>query len=873
MLPALALLVATVGVPTDSLTAKGVSRQLADYRAARIHDVHYDLKLDVTGRDTAAGHVVIRFARTRDGDAILDFRGLRLGAPAVNGRPTTLAGDGAHLRIPAALLRDGENSVEMDFLSAIRPAGASIIRYHDSNDGADYLYTLLVPSDANALFPCFDQPDLKARVTLTLVTPRGWKALGNGPLVSIDSGGAALTQRFRESDRISTYLIAFAAGPWATRSSVVRGRPITMYVRASRAREAEADTLIELNGAAIDWLERYTARPFPFQKFDFLLAPAFPFGGMEHPGAVFYNEESFIYREPPTRAQLLGRQATIYHEVSHQWFGDLVTMRWFDDLWLKEGFATYIAAVMQNDLSPQANSWRTFFLRNKPIAYATDASRGTTPVWQSLENLDQAKSNYGAIVYNKAPGILKQLNYLVGDTAFRNGLRDYLARHAYANATWADLLAAVGSSARAVDGESGLASWGRSYILRAGMPVITQRVLVGPNTWTLELAQAPAQMLSGAAPWPIRTRVLIVDSSGGSRTVPMLLTASRTTQTFAGPRPAFVFANAGDQAYALVRLDSTSERWAERHVGEIADPLQKAMTWSAMWDLVRDARLPPARFVRTALRELPSERDDQLAPFVAGRLARAVDAYLCDADKATLSAEAERVFVSDAGDTTRSYSVRKSQLDALIGLARSPAVLSHLDAALDSATIFGLPLRAPTRWSIVTRLVSLDAASASARLVAETRRDSTSEGRRRAFVAGAARPDSATKAAYWHRYFDDRTLNEDWVTASLGAFNDSDQEVLTRRYLVPALDTLPWIQRNRRIFFLGSWLNAFMSGQQSAASLGLVEGFLRAHPGMQKDLREKILQSEDELERTVRIRRRCDQARVTSRPFDRLSAG
>jgi aminopeptidase N len=860
MLPALALLlVAAVGAPTDSLTAKGVSRQLADYRAARIHDVHYDLKLDVTNRDTAGGHVVIRFARTRDGDAILDFRGLRLGPPTVNGRATTLTGDGAHLRIPAVLLREGENSVEVDFLSAIGPAGASIIRYHDSNDGADYLYTLLVPSDANALFPCFDQPDLKARVTLTLVTPRRWKALGNGSLVSIDSGGAALTQRFRESDPISTYLIAFAAGPWATRSAVVHGRPITMYVRASRAREAEADTLIGLNGAAIDWLERYTARPFPFQKFDFLLAPAFPFGGMEHPGAVFYNEESFIYREPPTRTQLLGRQATIYHEVSHQWFGDLVTMRWFDDLWLKEGFATYIAAVMQNDLSPQANSWRTFFLRNKPIAYATDASRGTTPVWQSLENLDQAKSNYGAIVYNKAPGILKQLNYLVGDTAFRNGLREYLARHAYANATWADLLLAVGSAARAAVGESGLTSWGRAYILRAGMPVITQRVLVDRDRWTLELTQAPAQTLSGAAPWPIRTRVLIVDSSGRSRTIPMLLTTSRTTQTFAGPRPGFVFANAGDQAYALVRLDSASVRWAEAHVGEIADPLQKAMTWSAMWDLVRDAQLAPARFVRTALRELPNERDDQLAPFVAGRLARAVDAYLCEADRTALSAEAERVYASDAGDTTRSYSVRKSQLDALIGLARSPTTLAHLDAALDSATIFGLPLRAPTRWSIVTRLVSLDAASAPARLVAEARRDSTSEGRRRAFVAGAARPDSATKAAYWHRYFNDRTLNEDWVTASLGAFNDSDQEVLTRRYLVPALDTLPWIQRNRRIFFLGSWLSAFMSGQRSAASLDLVEGFLRAHPGMQKDLREKILQSEDELERTVRIRRSCDQ--------------
>ena len=854
MLAALALLLA-VTAPADSLTAKGISRQLAEYRATRVRHVRYELRLDVSRRDTAGGHVVVRFDRTREGDAILDFRGLRLGSPVVNGRATTLSGDGAHLRIPAAMLRPGENTVALNFLSAIAPAGASVIRYHDSTDGADYLYTLLVPSDANALFPCFDQPDLKARVSLTLITPRGWKALGNGALLSSDSvAGAFVTHTFRQSDPISTYLIAFAAGPWATRSATVHGRLITLWVRASRVKEAEVDTLIATNARAIEWLERYTARPFPFQKFDFLLAPAFPFGGMEHPGAVFYNEESFIYREPPTRNQLLGREATIYHEVSHQWFGDLVTMRWFDDLWLKEGFATYIAAVMQNDLSPKANAWRTFFLRNKPVAYATDASRGTTPVWQSLANLDQAKSNYGAIVYNKAPGILKQLNYLVGDTAFRDGLRSYLVTHAYGNATWSDLLGAIGRASG-----KDLAPWGRSYILRPGMPIITQRVIPGRSGWTLELTQAPAQPLSGLAAWPVRTQVFVVDTSGATRTLPMLLADSRTTRTFTGRAPAMVFANAGDQAYALVHLDSASVRWAEAHVGEIADPLQKAMTWSAMWDLVHDARLTPARFVRAALRELPNERDDQLAPFVAGRASRALDAYLCDADKAALLPEAERVLAADAADSTRSYSVRKSQLDALIDLTRSPVILAHLDAALDSATVFGLPLRAPTRWSIVTRLVSLDAPTAPSRMAEEARRDSTSEGRRRAFVAGAARPDSATKAAYWNRYFNDPNLNEDWVTASLGAFNDSDQEALTRRYLVPALDTLPWIQRNRRIFFLGSWLGAFMSGQRSAESLGLVEGFLREHPVMQRDLREKVLQSEDELERTVRIRRGCAQ--------------
>ena len=872
------LLAATVPGHTDSLTTRGVSRQLAQYRAERVADVRYDLALDVTRPDTAIGHVVIRFTRTKPGDAILDFRGYAMGAPTVNGRPTSLKGDGAHLRIPAALLRAGENTIEAGFRSPVAAAGASIIRYHDSTDGADYLYTLLVPSDANLLFPCFDQPDLKARVTLTLTTPRGWKALGNGALLSVDSTSrtGVATHRFRESDPISTYLIAFAAGPWVTSSRVIEGRPVSIWVRASRAKEVEADTLIAINARAIAWLETYTARPFPFQKFDFLLAPAFPFGGMEHPGAVFYNEESFIYREPPTRNQLLGREATIYHEVSHQWFGDLVTMKWFDDLWLKEGFATYIAAVMQDDLSPGANAWRTFYLRNKPVAYATDASRGTTPVWQSLANLDQAKSNYGAIVYNKAPGILKQLNYLVGDTTFKRGLRGYLHDHAYGNATWQDLLSAIGSassspvipqreapsgparpradtSTRAID----LMAWGRDYILRPGMPIVTQRVTPRASSWELELSQSPAQPLSGTKSWPIRTQVLIVDSTGTSRTVPLLLSATRTVRTFPGRAPAFVFANAGDEAYALVHLDSSSTRWAEQHVGEITDPLQKAMTWGALWDLVRDAQLSPERFARVALRELPKERDDQLAPFIVGRLARAIDTYACDGTKAELLPATERILATDAADSSRSYSVRKAQLDALIGLAKSPGVLAHLDAALDSTSILGLPLRAPTRWAIVTHLASLDAPSARARLAFESRRDSTSEGKRRAFVAGAAWPDSAVKADYWHRYFADSTLNEDWVTASLGAFNDPDQEALTRRYLIPALDTLPWIQHNRRIFFLGSWLGSFIGGQRSADALAYVEDFLDTHTDWPQDLREKILQSEDDLERTVRIRRAC----------------
>jgi aminopeptidase N len=305
-----------------------------------------------------------------------------------------------------------------------------------------------------------------------------------------------------------------------------------------------------------------------------------------------------------------------------------------------------------------------------------------------------------------------------------------------------------------------------------------------------------------------------------------------------------------------VQLDDRSLAWIEGHVGTVGDDFLRAMLWGALWDEVRAARLGPSRFVASALRALPTERDDQIVPALVGHVVRAASTYLSDSVRAALLPSVERVLRDGAADTSRSYGVRKSHLDAYVAIARSPAALGDLDTLLDGAAVAGLPLRPPTRWAIVTTLVARGARTADARLAAEARRDSTSEGRRRAFVAGAARADSATKAAYWARYFGDRELNEDWVSASLRAFNDPDQERLTRPYLVPALDSLPWIQRNRRIFFLGGWIGAFVEGQRTRESLHLVDAMLRAHPALPGDLRQKILQSRDELERTVAIRTR-----------------
>lgn len=838
---------------TALFMSPGISHELAEHRAARIRNVRYDLTLDVTRRDTAIGHVAIDFDRTRGGDVILDFRGLSLASPMANGHPIEgLENNGAHLRIPAAELTSGANHLEFDFDAAIAPAGASIIRFHDSADGANYLYTLLVPADANALFPCFDQPDLKARVALTLTTPRAWRAMANGAQQSADTSGDHITYRFSRTKPISTYLIAFAAGPWATFSTQHDGRTITMYVRASRAREVDADTLLALNARALTWLEHYFAQPYPFGKFAFLLAPVFPFGGMEHPGAIFYNESSFIYRERPTLSQQLGREAAIFHEVAHQWFGDEVTMQWFDDLWLKEGFATYMAAKMQAALDPRADAWKTFYLRNKPAAYAVDVTDGTTPIWQSLANLDQAKSNYGAIVYNKAPGVLKQLEYLVGSSAFQRGLRHFVHAHAYGNATWRDLLGAVGDAAH-----RSLTAWGKAYILRPGVSIIDQQLTIRDGRIArLALVQHPARPLSGPGPWPIKLDVIVGYRDRAPVRIPLEIDGDTTVvQAAAGlPAPAFVFANGGDEAYTLVHLDERSAAWLEWNLGAVRPALLRAMLWGALWDLVRDTRLSPARYLRLAMRELPHEQDEQIAGSTLRRATRATRAYLSPAQRDELGPVLEQSLWTLAQDSARTYGVRKSAMDALIAVARSPAALARLDGLLDSTKAAGAPLREPTRWAIITTLVKTGAPSARRRLSDETRRDSTSEGRRRAFVAGAAFADSATKARYFARYFQDSTLNEDWVTSSLGAFNEPSQASLTLPYLTPALDTLPWVQRNRRIFFLGSWLSAFVNGQHSPQAVARVDAFLAHHPALPTDLRQKVLQVADELRRTVRIR-------------------
>ncbi|HEV8408859.1 MAG TPA: ERAP1-like C-terminal domain-containing protein, partial [Gemmatimonadaceae bacterium] len=412
-------------------------------------------------------------------------------------------------------------------------------------------------------------------------------------------------------------------------------------------------------------------------------------------------------------------------------------------------------------------------------------------------------------------------------------------------------------------GHKSLDAFGRNFILRPGMPVVQQRLTVRDGKIVkLDLVQKPAQSLSGTAAWPMRTQVLLSypQSSGTTaETIPVEL-SSITTEVAAArgkAAPAFVFANYQDYGYFLTLLDSVSVRsLAGGGLGRVQDGFLRTMLWGALWDQVRDTQLDPAQFAQLALEELPGEKDEQIVPSILGRFERAVRAYVAPLSAGGLIVRAESTFWTQSRDASKPYGIRKAFLDAFIGLATSDDGVAKLESLLSADSAAGEPVKDPTRWAVVDRMIVLGAPNAERALASQMARDTTPDGRRRAFVAGAGRKSAAVKAGYFTRYFADKSLNEDWASGSLGEFNALEHQDLTLPYLRPALDSLPFIQANRRIFFLGSWLGSFIGGHTTDAALQTVRKFLADHPKLPKDLREKVLQSSDELERTVRIRKR-----------------
>lgn len=845
---------------------QGIPQALAQERAARVSGLTYFLNYTlIRHAPTTEGTEQIWFdLRDASRPLLLDFRDGRLSEIRLNGSAIPPHVQNGHIVLPAASLHTGRNIVDAKFSANVGVAGKAVTRFEDHDDGQEYIYTLFVPMDASMAFPCFDQPDLKARFRLQIAVPNDWTVISNESVHETVHGLGSSTKGliFSATKPISTYLFAFAAGPFVNVHH--QGGLPDVWVRKSQANKAE-DAVPEVQTTAADgirYLSSYFAQPFPFPKYEMVLIPGFAYGGMEHAGATFLREESVIFRTAPTALNRLNRQVLVLHELTHQWFGDFTTMRWFDDLWLKEGFAQYMAYKTLAALHPQENIWERFYQSIKPAAYGIDETQGTTPIYQDIPNLKDAKSAYGAIVYEKAPGVLKQLNYVIGDAAFQRGLQLYLAQHRYGNASWSDLIDALQSASG-----HNLSAWADMWIRHRGMPLVTAEFgcakggsPVGQMV-SLRLSQRPTIDYGSGDEhqvWPIATEVALGYPDGSVRTVRAELnTASADVPLPANePCPAWVFANHDDHAYGLFLLDPKSQAAVMQAIPAmtaLSDAFRRTLLWGALWDGVRQVQLDPARCVNLALGVLPKERDEGLAASLLARSELAIHHYVSDRVQPDLLARGEAL-AADRMLHDPDHDLRIVWFRSLTGFGDQPAGRDLMNQLLrGQASIPGVALRQQDRWSLVTALIAYGDPEAQAIFAAEQKNDSSGDGRKFAYVAQAASPDPATKQKYFDDYLHNSNVSEDWIQSSLGAFNYWNESQLTAPYVEPALAALDQIKRERKIFFLVAWLDAFLDGQQSRASLDVVQHYLdTAHPD--PDLRLKILQSMDELQRTVKIR-------------------
>jgi aminopeptidase N len=841
--------------------APGIDRSLATERAATITDVQYDLRFELTtNANEVTGEVWLRFRLPEDRDLqsplVLDFAGTALTDVRVNDKDAELRTVPDHVLVPPDLLVHGQNGIAAKFRSAIGATGTPLTVYRDPVDNNEYFYTLVVPADAHRLYPCFDQPDLRARFQITLDLPNEWTAVSNSGLADDESKDLDNGKRwaFRPTKPLPTYLMAFACGPFATISApppqaagVDPNSQMRLFVRPSQLPRLDRDAVFRLHDQGLRWLANNFGVPYPFDKLDLVLLPGFPYGGMEHAGAIFYRETAILFDHPPTAAELVRRSTLVYHELSHQWFGNLVTMKWFDDLWLKEGFATFIAYQALEALEPEQKAWLRFLQRVKPRAYEVDSTLGTTPVFQQLQNLADAKSAYGAIVYNKAPAVLRELHDRLGDDVFREGLQRYLKKHAFGNADWRDL-------AEALEGASDqeLGRWSERWLLTPSMPQVRA-------TWTADAnglvatAELTQHAIDGKGTWPLQLELMAFEASGKHEILKVQSDAATVpiAALLGKPAPVALLANPQDIAYGQFVPDAQSRAWLLENVAGQTDPLVRAVAMAGLFEAVREAELDPAQFANTALQVLARERDADTHGWLLESLGTCLRRYLTPARSAPLRERATALLLgqlrneNDSGRELTTFRVlaRTSTEPAVLDLCRAVIAGGELPKGL-------VPGRQDCFLAAAALLASGNAGDDITRLQERFAKEDLGK---ELFLAQAAVPTAENKQHYWAQYMQLDSPPEQWTQDSLSWFHWPGQEDLTLPFLKPALEKVDWVKQNRRIFFMPAWLDGFVNGHSSPEALAIVDVFLAATE-LSDDVRRKLLQSRDGLARAVKIR-------------------
>ena len=822
------LLLLAAGCTNNSpAVVEGVSQELAEWRVATVSDVRYDIEFSLPEEleQPVRGRETIRFEMAVRSELQLDFRAdsTALHSMRVNGRTPKVDFRNEHIVLPASVLKRGENVVDIEFVCGDRSL----------NRSEEFMYTLFVPDRARTVFPCFDQPDIKGRFSLVLEMPDAWEVISNGAAMAVTAAESGRKRvLFNETEPLSTYLFAFAAGVWKQETQFHNGEPVTVFFReADPGKLAQLDDIFRTVFASMDWMEEYTGIPRPFEKYDLVIVPGFQFGGMEHPGCILYNERLMFLGPSPTTAEQLRRTELIAHETSHLWFGDAVTMRWFNDVWTKEVFANYFAAQIAAPLYPSVNNpLREFRGFNIP-AYAEDRTAGTNAIRRPLDNLANAGLIYGNIVYDKAPVVMRMLAGMLGPEAFREGLQEYLSTYLYKNADWNDLITILDKHT-----DKDLAAWSRVWVEEAGMPQISCRVEDG----CLMLSQKDP--LERGLTWP--QQISLYDA-GGRAVDTVWLEDGALVKKRAEGYPTPLLPNLDALSYGYFRMEGDAAEVALSSLSSLEAPQARISLLATLYENVLHGQIEPKRFLYAATSLLNRESD----PLVAA----AAVAYLGNLSKhgpLAGSPEIETVLMYVAGNKAVSGDIRLTALRSLFGAFRRDTT-THLlwDSFAKGDGFEGLQLSVRDWMSLAYELaIRLPERCGEIQAMMTARIDNPDLLREFRFIYPSVSGDKAARDSVFEALLvaENRAV-EPWAESALAYLNHPLREAESIGYIYPALEELQEVQRTGDIFFPKNWCNTLLDGHNSPEAAAEVQRFLDANPNFPPLLKSKLLQSADHL--------------------------
>jgi len=830
------------------LLENGVSEQLAVFRKHQISNVTYGLSFEIPQQKQQEINSDLTLNLTISDlsqPLYLDFKEKtsNIKSIEVNGKSTGIVHEKGHIVIVPESLVLGKNTVVISFI-----AGNLSLNRND-----DFLYTLLVPDRASTLFPCFDQPNIKATYKLSLSVPKDWTVLAGADIKEKIEKGDFTAYSFGESDKMSTYLFSFVAGKFKSVTKQPGNREMTMLYRENNPEKfrVSVDTIFNLHQQSVDFLEKYTNYSFPFQKLDFASIPVFQYGGMEHVGAIQYRESTLFLDNSSTDSEKLDRAKLIAHETSHMWFGDLVTMKWFDDVWMKEVFANFMADKIMNPIFLKVNHNLQFLTAHYPNAYAEDRSLGTHPIKQHLANLKDAGSLYGAIIYNKAPIMMRQLEASMGAAAFQKGIEKYIKKYANDNADWNNLV-------EILDAETPLdmQKWSEVWVNKSGRAIFTNKIEYDAKKriTTFEISQQAEDQSDNVWPqifdiglvYPDQVKVMNVTIKDKN----LLL-----KEAIGLEKPLSIIYNYNGFGYGVFPLDGNITS-----VLSLKDEVARASTYINIYENTLTANVAPNKAFDCFIKGIQQEENELVLKIITNQTSNVFWKFLTQKQQTKAQKQLKDVLYKRL-QANLSSNIKKTLFNLFSSIAYSDSAKAKLYAIWNKEKVIpGLKLNEDDYTNIAMNLAIFKHAKAD-EILNKTRTTITNPDKQKRFefLLPSLSKDESVRDAFVKSLKDDENREkESWVGVGLANINHPLRQESAQKYIRFSLDLVEEIQRTGDIFFPKDWLNNTIGKYSSKYAFDEVQRFLKENPNFSPILKRKLLQATDGLYRAQNIKKETE---------------